>query len=63
MDFMKQFEPEPLKYLKDLHARALRLPTMNILGAKVYDVSTLQGKDRKWLSDMSCCYGMKNYVD
>lgn len=59
MDFMKKFEKEPLDYLKNLHGEALRLPTVNIVGAKVYDISGLHGKERKWLSDMSCCYGMK----
>ena len=59
MDFMKQFESEPLKYLKNLHHKALKFPIINMLGTKVHDVSSLGGKDRKWLSDMSCCYGMK----
>lgn len=59
MDFMKKFSEEPLKYLKNLHGKALLLPTLDIVGAKVYDISGLHGRERKWLSDMSCCYGMK----
>ena len=30
-----------------------------MLGTTVYDVSDISRKDRKWLSDLACCYNMK----
>ena len=59
MQFFEQFHPNPLEYLKTLHKKVLNGASVNMLGTKIHDVSGFQGKDRKWLSDLACCYGMK----
>jgi hypothetical protein len=61
MKFFEQFHPNPLEYLKKLHKKVLNGPSISMLGTKVYDVSGVFGKDRKWLSDLACCYGMKTF--
>ena len=59
MKFFEGAEDNPLQYLKDLHKQALKLPVVEMLGTTVYDVSDISRKDRKWLSDLACCYNMK----
>ena len=59
MEFFKQFHDNPVEYLKQLHNKVLTYEQITMLGTKVYDVSAIHGKDRKWLSDLACCYGIK----
>ena len=59
MKFFEKFDTDPWAYLKRLHKEALTLPIIDMLGAKVRDISTLTPKHSKWLADMSCCFNMK----
>ena len=59
MEFFEQFHDNPIEYLKELHKRVLSYGQISMLGTKVYDVSGIYGRDRKWLSDLACCYGIK----
>ena len=59
MEFFEQFHDNPIEYLKELHKRVLTYGQIPMLGTRVYDVSSIKGKDRKWLSDLACCYGIK----
>ena len=49
----------PFEYLKSLHSRALKCPTISMGDATLYDLSSLMRTDQKWLSDMGCCFNMK----
>jgi hypothetical protein len=55
---VKDDEP-PFEYLKSLHSRALKCPTISMGNATLYDLSSLMRTDQKWLSDMGCCFNMK----
>lgn len=58
MKFFEDFD-EPFEYLKALHARALKCPTISMGEATLYDISSLLKDARIWLSDMACCFNMK----
>ena len=58
MSFFERTE-QPFAYLKQLHDRALSCPVIVMGEIKVYDISSLMASDRKWLSDMACCFNMK----
>mgnify|MGYP001187816943 FL=1 len=58
MKFYK-FEEDPFTYLKQLHEQALSCPTITMGQTRIYDISSLVGSNRKWLSDMACCFNLK----
>ncbi len=59
MNFFAGKVEDPFVYLKNLHTKAMSCRVVKMGGTKLYDVSSLIGHNRMWLSDMACCFNLK----